>query len=1374
MHALPLLRTVFLLMTGLLPVTVFAQADLTLSVSGVPADEIRGGNFTAQYSVHNQGPDDTSSNVVVTISLDNASIQTLTGGGTGTVNQTDDQNATVTYPSFPAGLTINNDVIIVTNSSGGDATVNISVSTGNDSDTSNNAYTATVTVPTRPEGDLNGTVLKDVNKNGEVDGEDTPMEGVEVSINTGSSRTTNAEGFFEWIDLFRRPYDVSVTLPDGYTLVSPATNPFSVNVEDGGVTTVTILLNDGNEPVPGRIAGFLTVDRSGTGTMLPMEGIRVYDDSNSNGQYDDGETFALTDAEGLYEFTGLTPGTTVLLRVDAPLWAVPVDPSPAEESVFVTNGLNALQDFSFRFSGSLSGILYRDNDANGVYDANTDDLAVEQIGDLEFIANGVYITNPDNVGDENAGEFEFAGLYPGIYGVNWPFRTDWEVSQQPANQTIDDDSPFATDLFYGIYERVDIRGDVFYDLNANGTREDNEPPAPGISIACTSTGDCQGQTDESDIQGVFLFSQVQPGTFTLDLTAPEGPSQIIAPAGAQFQFALKSGEDNRELQVAVRAPQNGIPYPDLIASISATPDFPAPGDEVTFSITVTNQGNAVALETATSVPLLATEFVSATTTQGGCNFVPASATVECTHLSIDPGNSVDVTLVVRTTLAGSLVAVATASTTSDEPFNTNNSATFDGEVTDPDISISLTESDHMTCTPEWEALPGFSGEGTTRTTTDGNNTRFSVRLFNAHPDREEVVTLTMTVDGEVYTAPVTVTLPPADEQTVSFTFDTRDKAWTEFGEPRTVPYQILYTVRRGEATLVDLPVPLEVLPRPLVLVHGLWSDASTWDSWEGYATNAHPGWAGRVFAVNTMDTGVSPETNYAIEAANFTTTSITDNADALEAFIADVREQTGSCHIELVAHSMGGLISRRFIHELMPEKEADGRRLMDDLFMLGTPNEGSPCTDQVLSAWATVREAQESFPPDDPAEILPLPPTNIIELSKPSVARFNELVTDKKGVYFQLLAGDPYRYTCLSPKRGDLLVEHSSAIASNFQGIVQAWNTFPLPHTSMTLTSSVFSDWLLPLLKPSDSAPASPLVTELPMSTSRSASSLSDDSYVEILATSLPVTGDGIDFTVGVADSLSLMIFAPPEASSRLLDADGTTVWEVEAGSDDATTLFRSTKVGATPAGEWRLEFEGSQGTASVSVYAQNAGFDLSATLGQPTDDLVPVTALVSGGGQPAVTAIARIAGSDPVLVALEANGDGTFEGVVPVGRAGTASITVEAQLDGEVRRVRDWVDIATVTDKESGEIPAVFRLADVFPNPMRGNGTLEVELPVDSELTVRLFDSLGRQVERVAQTHLPAGVHRVPLQIRAAAGVYLLVVDTRSGRHLRQVVITN
>ena len=62
-----------------------------------------------------------------------------------------------------------------------------------------------------------------------------------------------------------------------------------------------------------------------------------------------------------------------------------------------------------------------------------------------------------------------------------------------------------------------------------------------------------------------------------------------------------------------------------------------------------------------------------------------------------------------------------------------------------------------------------------------------------------------------------------------------------------------------------------------------------------------------------------------------------------------MRNKTDAQHVDLVVHSMGGLISRQYIQDDIPVA-ADGKPVVAHLVMLGTPNQGSPCADIALAA----------------------------------------------------------------------------------------------------------------------------------------------------------------------------------------------------------------------------------------------------------------------------------------------------------------------------------------------------------------------------------------------------------------------------------------
>jgi pimeloyl-ACP methyl ester carboxylesterase len=155
-----------------------------------------------------------------------------------------------------------------------------------------------------------------------------------------------------------------------------------------------------------------------------------------------------------------------------------------------------------------------------------------------------------------------------------------------------------------------------------------------------------------------------------------------------------------------------------------------------------------------------------------------------------------------------------------------------------------------------------------------------------------------------------------------------------------------------------------VLPRPVVLVHGLKSNPHSWASWyepggylctHGYPPDSaytlpeqdwqlsypgehptwDPDWCG--FPVDAMDT------------ASATSKSIDQNAQALADYLQVLFDTMNYPKVDLVGHSMGGLISRWYISNLMPHDliyhTPGGGEIrwqpVTRLAMLGTPNMGS-------------------------------------------------------------------------------------------------------------------------------------------------------------------------------------------------------------------------------------------------------------------------------------------------------------------------------------------------------------------------------------------------------------------------------------------------
>jgi pimeloyl-ACP methyl ester carboxylesterase len=242
-------------------------------------------------------------------------------------------------------------------------------------------------------------------------------------------------------------------------------------------------------------------------------------------------------------------------------------------------------------------------------------------------------------------------------------------------------------------------------------------------------------------------------------------------------------------------------------------------------------------------------------------------------------------------------------------------------------------------------------------------------------------------------------------------------------------------------------------PRPVVMVHGF---GSSWEAWANYlgpegflAQHGIQGFAvgdGQVPGVmNTGGLG-SPEGR---------TNTIAENAAVLGAYIAAVKDLTGAEQVDLLAHSMGGLISRYYIGRVMETRD------VNQLIMLGSPMAGTACANLPASLGLYLPASLE------------IRPAYVSEI-------FNVQVTERHGVPFHALAGDPIIDSFKSPCTEvptDLAVALDSVNAISLELTVM-----PVLHTDLNLSQQVFDEYVLPLLQaeevPPQQAPLPPALPE--------------------------------------------------------------------------------------------------------------------------------------------------------------------------------------------------------------------------------------------------------------------------------------------------------
>jgi hypothetical protein len=206
-------------------------------------------------------------------------------------------------------------------------------------------------------------------------------------------------------------------------------------------------------------------------------------------------------------------------------------------------------------------------------------------------------------------------------------------------------------------------------------------------------------------------------------------------------------------------------------------------------------------------------------------------------------------------------------------------------------------------------------------------------------------------------------------------------------------------------------------------------------------------------------------------------------------------------------------------------------------------------------------------------------------------------------------------------------------------------------------------------------------------------------------------------------------------------------------------SLFSSTDAGATwvrCAGNLEQNNGGSGNGPSVRwasilpLQDGNTAYFVATSTGlYATDSLNGLnTVWVQQGAATIGNAVVNVVETRPAdgLIVVATHGDGMF----------TSTITNVGQ-------------ITTVNNIKPIDIDGV----KVFPNPTRGDATVEFELKTKQKVLVTIHDELGRALRIVHNGNLPAGIQRFTIpQGTLAKGVYYCTVWAGRSRQSRQLIV--
>jgi subtilisin family serine protease len=287
---------------------------------------------------------------------------------------------------------------------------------------------------------------------------------------------------------------------------------------------------------------FADVNQNGAVDIFdaPASNIRVYVDSSGNGEFDPGEEFVYTDANGAYQLTVETSVQAVVsIGVDLqPGWAPSIVGGDiinllAQPGDVITNQnffLNPPDDPSGSGLGNITGFVFNDTDADGTRDLNEVGLAGVTVF-IDANSNGSLDGGEKSAVTAANGGYYFANVAPGTYRVDVVIAGEGTPAQV-ATMTVPGAGYRTVTLtagetevgvFFGLDSLADKDfGDLPASYNAGGANS-SHTVVPHFRLGATVDGEVAGQgsgADNATDDGIVILGDglLHPGANNLQVT----------------------------------------------------------------------------------------------------------------------------------------------------------------------------------------------------------------------------------------------------------------------------------------------------------------------------------------------------------------------------------------------------------------------------------------------------------------------------------------------------------------------------------------------------------------------------------------------------------------------------------------------------------------------------------------------------------------------------------------------------------------------------------------------------------------------------------------------------------------------------------------
>ncbi len=277
-------------------------------------------------------------------------------------------------------------------------------------------------------------------------------------------------------------------------------------------------LQDSNEPGIGSVA----ISLFGVSGQLMDTQI-----SSSNGKYEfenveSGYYYIRAAQLGDYSFTDMINGSNDLNS--------DVNQLGQSSIFFVDYGeLKENVDIGLVQLGSISGVVWEDDNADGLRSSNEMGLANKKVDLLD--ATGTLV---QSIFTENDGTYQFQGISTGDYKIQLPnLNSDYQVSPKNVGQMdvdSDFDSMFETEVISittagvdnidaGVYRSASLGDLVWIDANCNGNADDSELGRSDILLYLWNDMGVKVDSTSTTSDGGYLWNNLTPGKYVVEVVS---------------------------------------------------------------------------------------------------------------------------------------------------------------------------------------------------------------------------------------------------------------------------------------------------------------------------------------------------------------------------------------------------------------------------------------------------------------------------------------------------------------------------------------------------------------------------------------------------------------------------------------------------------------------------------------------------------------------------------------------------------------------------------------------------------------------------------------------------------------------------------------